>query len=293
ATGQGIDSAPSSEDTVIVVDPSAEIYRYDFGETTSPVAPDHTRVSPLTRGNISWSGSVSSRDRGGPDPVNRDYVFSNDSQTWSHLIANGTWQVVILQGDEADPRDNLTISAEGILQKEDINTNANEFFETSFVIEVTDGTLDLTFDDLGGASDRWVVNRISLIRLSPYQAWATTEQLPETLDAPDQDPDADGIPNIQEFFFGLPPLQEGPAIVIQSSISSDGLDSVFTFSKNPAASLEELVFEASSDLSSWEPFLPSPGSITINPQGNLDEVTVRIQGVFDNAYLRLGLELPE
>jgi hypothetical protein len=293
ATGQGIDSAPSSEDTVIVVDPSAEIYRYDFGETTSPVAPDHTRVSPLTRGNISWSGSVSSRDRGGPDPVNRDYVFSNDSQTWSHLIANGTWQVAILQGDEADPRDNLTISAEGILQKEDINTNANEFFETSFVIEVTDGTLDLTFDDLGGASDRWVVNRISLIRLSPYQVWATTEQLPETLDAPDQDPDADGIPNIQEFFFGLPPLQEGPAIVIQSSISSDGLDSVFTFSKNPAASLEELVFEASSDLSSWEPFLPSPGSITINPQGNLDEVTVRIQGVFDNAYLRLGLELPE
>jgi hypothetical protein len=293
ARGGALNSDPSNVVTTMVVDQNAETYRYDFGQTNSPVAPDHIRISPLTRGNITWSDSVSSRDRGGPDPINRDYLFSTNPRTWSHLITNGTWQVAILQGDETDPRDNLTISAEGILQGDNISIAANEFVETSFAIEVTDGTLDLTFDDLGGASDRWIVNRITLTRISPYQAWASTEQLPENFDAPEQDPDLDGIPNIQEFFFGLPPLQKGPAIVIKSSISADGLNSVFTFSKNPAASLDDLIFEASSDLNSWDPFTPPSEDFTVTPQGSLEEVILQIPGVFDTAYLRLGLDIPE
>lgn len=290
AIGQTFNSDPTDEAVAFVVDPTAQSYRYDFGQPTSPIASDHARIFPLTSGDISWSDSVSSRDRGGPDPINRDYIFSSTSRTWSKQIANGNWEVVILQGDETTPRDNLSISAEGILQRDNINTAANEFIDTRFVIDVSDGTLDLTFDDLGGASARWVVNRISLTRLSPYQTWAAAEQLPDSDDAPNQDPDADGIPNIQEFFFGLPPLQEGPSIVINSSISQDGLDSIFTFTKNPAAPLDALIFEASSDLDTWTPFTPTGDGLSITPLDSLDKVTIRIPGVFDNAYLRLGLE---
>ena len=106
------------------------------------------------------------------------------------------------------PRDNLVVLAEGGLQKENINAETNEFVESTFVVEVTDGTLDLTFDDLGGENNRWVVNRISLTRYSQYDAWATFQGIPDVLNSPKQDPDDDGIPNIQEFFFGLPPLQK-------------------------------------------------------------------------------------
>ena len=293
ATGAGLNSEPSNESTILVVDQSAQIYRYDFGTTTSPTAPDHTRISPLTRGNASWSGPVLARDRGGEDPSNRDFIISPNSETWSHLIENGRWEVSVRQGDKTRPRDNLVVLAEGILQKENINATANGFVETTFVVEVADGTLDLTFDDLGGENNRWVVNRISLTRSSDYQAWATSQQIPDILNSPDQDPDADGIPNIQEFFFGLPPLQKGPGINIKSSISEDGVNSIITFSKNPAAPIENLIFETSQDLISWEPFTPPPGSITLSTVGDLEKVTLRIPEVFDNVYVRLGLNVPD
>ena len=293
ATRTALDSEPSDESTIMVVDQSAQIYRYDFGTTTSPTAPDHTRISPLTRGHISWSGSVLARDREDADLTNRDFVISPNSETWSHLIENGRWKVSIRQGDKTRPRDNLVVLAEGVLQKENINAAANGFVETTFVFEVADGILDLTFDDLGGENNRWVVNRISLTRQSHYEAWATSQGIPETKNSPNQDPDADGIPNIQEFFFGLPPLQKGPGIHIKSSISEDGLYSTVSFSKNPAAPLESLIFEMSEDLISWVPFIPSPESITLRTVGDLEKVTLRMPGIYDNAYIRLGLNVPD
>jgi hypothetical protein len=293
ATGTALNSEPSDESTIMVVDQSAQSYRYDFGTTTSPTAPDHTRISPLTRGHISWSGSVLARDREDADLANRDFVISPNSETWSHLIENGRWKVSVRQGDKTRPRDNLVITAEGILQKENINALANGFVETTFFVEVTDGILDLTFDDLGGENNRWVVNRISLNSQSPYEAWATSQGIPETQSSPNQDPDADGIPNIQEFFFGLPPLQKGPAIKIKSSSSEDGLYSIVSFSKNPAAPLESVIFEMSEDLISWVPFIPSPESITLRSVGNFEKVSFRMPGIYENAYIRLGLNVPD
>jgi len=158
---------------------------------------------------------------------------------------------------------------------------------------VADGTLDLTFDDLGGENNRWVVNRISLTRQSQYEAWATFQGIPDVLNSPNQDPDNDGIPNIQEFFFGLPPLQKGPGIHIKSSISEDGLYSIVSFSKKPAAPIEGLIFEMSEDLISWVSFIPSPENITLRTLGDLERVTLRMPGIYENAYIRLGLNVPD
>ena len=293
ATGTDLNSEPSNESTIMIVDPSAQIYRYDFGTTTSPTAPDHTRISPLTRGHVNWSGAVLARDREDADLANRDFVISPNSATWSHLIENGQWEVSVRQGDKNRSRDNLVIIAEGILQKENINAAANEFAETTFIVEVADGTIDLTFDDLGGENNRWVVNRISLTRQSHYEAWATFQGIPEVLNSPYQDPDNDGIPNIQEFFFGLPPLQKEPGINIKSSISEDGLYSIVSFSKNPAAPIESLIFEMSEDLISWVSFIPSPENITLRTLGDLERVTLRMPGIYENAYIRLGLNVPD
>ena len=293
ATGTALDSEPSDEATIMVVDQSAQSYRYDFGTTTSPTAPDHTRISPLTRGHIRWSGSVLARDREDADLANRDFVISPNSETWSHLIENGRWKVSVRQGDKTRPRDNLVILAEGVLQKENINAETNGFIESTFVVEVTDGTLDLTFDDLGGENNRWVVNRISLTRQSYYEAWVISQAIPDILNSPSQDPDADGIPNIQEFFFGLPPLQKGPGIAVKSSISEDGLQTIVSFEKNPVAPIENLIFEKSLDLISWERFTPPPGTITLSNAGDLEKVTLRMPGVFNNSFIRLGLNVPD
>ncbi|MFT6862778.1 MAG: hypothetical protein ACJAVK_001338, partial [Akkermansiaceae bacterium] len=131
ALGQILNSAPSNEDTSMVVDLSAENYLFDFGEIDSPLTPGAIRISPLTSGDVSWSDPVASLDRGGADLSNRDYIFAATSRTWSHRLINGTWQVIVRQGDESAPRDDLTISAEGILQADDIDSAANQFVENT------------------------------------------------------------------------------------------------------------------------------------------------------------------
>ncbi|MDA7667323.1 hypothetical protein N8547_03165, partial [Akkermansiaceae bacterium] len=94
-------------------------------------------------------------------------------------------------------------------------------------------------------------------------------------------------------FFGLPPLQKGPGITVKSSISEDGLQTIVSFEKNPVAPIENLIFEKSLDLISWERFTPSPGSITLSNAGDLEKVTLRMPGVFDNSYIRLGVNVPD
>jgi hypothetical protein len=66
-----------------------------------------------------------------------------------------------------------------------------------------------------------------------------------------------------------------------------------SFSKNPAAPLESLIFEMSEDLISWVPFIPSPESITLRTVGDLEKVTLRMPGIYDNVYIRLGLNIPD
>lgn len=293
ALGTSSNSDPSNEETLMIADLSVQNYLFDFGEVDSPLAPGAIRISPLTRGDVSWSAPVSSRDRGGLDPSNRDYLFAAEPRTWSHRITNGVWQVTVRQGDETTPREELTISAEGILQVQDTSSAASEFVENTFIVEVSDGSLDLTFDDLGGDSDRWVVNRLELLRISPYQLWTIREELPEALDAPGQDADGDGIANIQEYYFGLPPLTPGPPIEISSAISLDGSNYIFTFTRDPASPVDSAVLEVSNDLENWVTLTPPSGSIETSPNGDLEDVILTLPAVGERFFIRLALGLSE
>ena len=49
----------------------------------------------------------------------------------------------------------MEVAAEGITRLSGINTNAGEFKQLGFNVQVTDGTLDLTFSDAGGV-DGWL-----------------------------------------------------------------------------------------------------------------------------------------
>ncbi|MDG2324314.1 MAG: matrixin family metalloprotease [Akkermansiaceae bacterium] len=291
AQGAGGKSDPSGDEIKMVVDLSAERYVYDLGGTQSPVASGAFRVSRQTDGDVSWSGSVTSRDRGGSDLSNRDYLWSSSARTWSHRIANGVWEVSVRQGDEDDPRENMTIAAEGNLVASNLDTATNEFLETTFLVEVEDGSLDLTFDDTGGASDRWVVNRVELNLQTPYQSWAFSEELPGGQSGPEQDADGDGIANVQEYYFGLSPLIEDDAIVIESAPAADASKFEFIFVRDPEAQVGEVVFETSDDLVEWNEFDPSPEEIDISPQGSLERVTLTLSSADDQRYIRIGLSI--
>ena len=291
ALGVGDDSDPSGEEIKMVVDLTAESYIYDLGGTQSPIGAGGFRVSRQTDGDVSWSSSVTSRDRGGSDLFNRDYLWSSSVRTWSHRIANGVWEVTVRQGDEDDPRDNMSIAAEGNLIASNIDTSTNEFIDTTFLVEVNDGSLDLTFDDSGGASDRWVVNRIDLNLQPPYESWAFLENLPEGQDEPEQDADGDGIANIQEYYFGLSPLVEDDIFVIEATPATNASEFEFSFLRDPSAQVDEVVFETSDDLEEWNEFVPLPGEIATSPEGDLERVTLTLSRADDHRFIRIKLSV--
>ena len=291
ALGVGDDSDPSGEEIKMVVDLAAKSYLYDLGGTQSPIGAGGIRVSRQTDGDVSWSSSVTSRDRGGSDLFDRDYLWSSNERTWSHRIANGVWEVTVRQGDEDDPRDNMSIAAEGNLIASNIATSTNEFVDTTFLVEVDDGSLDLTFDDSGGASDRWVVNRIDLNRPPPYESWAFLENLPEGQDEPEQDADGDGIANVQEYYFGLSPLVGDNAFVIETMPAPTAGEFEFSFLRDPSAQLGEVVFETSDDLHSWIEFVPLPEDVSTSPEGDLERVTLTLSGSDDHRFIRIGVSV--
>lgn len=157
------------------VDMNQTSYNYDFGTPTSPVRGGWQGISPNTFGDISWSSNVVARDRGSSstaNEINRDFVQSSGPVTLEHKIANGLWSVVLNMGDDDYSHDNMSVTAEGILITNDVdslaksfpyvNTQGDSASPTNFEVLVTDGSLSLTFDDLGGSDVNWVLSRLSL-----------------------------------------------------------------------------------------------------------------------------------
>lgn len=148
-----------------LVNVSQTQYDYDLGEVGSPVAAGFLRLSDLTNGEISWSGAVQALDRSGDD-LNRDFVYSNSARTLEHKLANGIWDVTLNLGDASVARDNISVTAEDILQNGDIDTALGEFLEYTFRVAVSDGALSLDLADNGGSDSDWVLNRLSLSHFS-------------------------------------------------------------------------------------------------------------------------------
>ncbi len=154
-----------------VVDLNRTTYDYDFGTTGSPVGVagpvTWEPITPQTTGDISWSAPVDSRDRGpnGADDIERDLVFAGGPRTLSHRIANGVWAVTLNMGDTCCIHDDMSVTAEGVVISGDVDAPTGTFAEVTGQVVVTDGSLDIEFEDLGGVDVNWVANRLSLERL--------------------------------------------------------------------------------------------------------------------------------
>ena len=159
----------------------------------------------------------------------------------------------------------------------------------SFKVQGT-GTLFLRIEGDNTDSTQLYTLQIEIVEPTPFEAWAIAESIPEALAAPDDDADADGLFNLQEYYFGLSPLIPDPANPVTSAISPDGNSYFFTFPRDPNATIATVIFEISDDLSLWLPYLPDPGQISVNPIGDQEEVSITIPTHGESRFLRLGLE---
>ena len=175
-TGDGVGAAPGwvlnrlsltrIADLPVSVDLNLSNYDYDLGTDSSALASGFDRIKPETSGDIAWSTVVQATSRSAGGDLNRDFVNGSSNTTLEHALAPGIWDVTVNVGDADLARDNISISAEGIVQLADIDTVAGEFAVETFRVEISDGGLSLDIVDNGGSNSEWVLNRLSIAKVS-------------------------------------------------------------------------------------------------------------------------------
>jgi len=277
AINQDRESGPSNRVNALTIDQSASLYRYDLGLQSSPLSSGAGRIFPNTRGDISWNGSVSSRDRAGNngfDFLDRDFIFSSSARVLEHEIANGLWQVTFRSGDADVAHDQLQVSAEGQLVASGISSDVGEVVERSFLTTVNDGGLTLRFADGGGSNPDWVINAL------------TIEQGGNLL----ADPDNNGLDQLSEFFFGIESSGSSSSGGSQvESVSSDGRIRY----KRRSFSNVTLVYEMSTDLTIWTAFTPVGGEEVTPLEGGMEEVQLDVPVETETTFVRFRLTAPQ
>jgi fibronectin type 3 domain-containing protein len=161
-------NSPSlTNNTAILWTPTYGLY-FDMGTLTSPIEEGYTSVTPTTIYSPSlgfgWDSSsgLDSRDRGAPDDLRRDFVFSAVQRTFKINTGNGLWLIQLGIGDKSYAHDRIDILIEGFLIFDNVNTTANQFVRLDAMVYVTDGTLDITLRDDGGSDPNWILNYVEI-----------------------------------------------------------------------------------------------------------------------------------
>jgi fibronectin type 3 domain-containing protein len=138
----------------------------DFGTGVSPAESGYTAVSESTPYSAfvgyGWASTagLGARDRGLPDDLRCDLVFSGTDRTFNVDLTNGEYRVVLVLGDQSYLHDLIDVYAEGGLVVNDLTSAAGAFREVAFLVTVSDGQLNLLFHDDGGVDANWVVNAL-------------------------------------------------------------------------------------------------------------------------------------
>jgi hypothetical protein len=127
----------------------------DFGSEISPVKAGAVAVAalPFTAAKgIGWTGGVNNVqivDRGFGTTGLRDIALTSNS-SFAFNVPNGSYIVRLTFGDAIKAHDLMRTTIEGS-NKPLVSTAANEFITRVYTANVTDGQLNLTFTDMGGA----------------------------------------------------------------------------------------------------------------------------------------------
>jgi len=150
-----------------IVDINEDLYRYDCQPASGFPLGGREVISPETTGDVRWVTKPGADDRYiQNDPVNeaqRDFIFSSSPRTLQHELRAGVWRVSVVNGDRSASRNGQSVDAEGQVGLTSFNSSQRDFTQRSFEVEVTDGTLDLTFS----GSSIWVLNSLQIEYLRP------------------------------------------------------------------------------------------------------------------------------
>jgi len=165
------DSRPGSGSFDVGADELAP-WAFDFGTASSPLVAGWTRVTHATAFSpaqgYGWlSGTIASRDRGGPDDLRRDFAFT-PLGTFAVAVPNGRYLVEVTLGDQTAGHNQMGVFLEGVLA-ESVTTAAGEFRTVSAEVSVTDWQLTLLLDDLGGGDPNVVLAALQLRRALPVR----------------------------------------------------------------------------------------------------------------------------
>ena len=140
----------------------------DFGTELSPIQAAAAGVGdlPFTAGkSLGWTaGRENLRivDRAIGVPALRDVALTPNS-SFGFAVPNGQYFVRITFGDATTAHDSMRVRLEGSA-KPVVNTAVNTFVTRAYVVDVSDGRLDLDFQDLGGSDPDVAVTGIGFSR---------------------------------------------------------------------------------------------------------------------------------
>jgi hypothetical protein len=158
----------------VLVEDYEEYKKFDFGTATSPVETDFINVTKNTvypANGYGWTTAVDNDyDRGIGNDLERDFVYDNDNRTFNIDLPNDDYLVTVLLGDKGSySHDNMNVYAEDVLKLYNVTTAAGEVKWLNFTITVTDGQLNITFNDGGGTDSNWVCEGLTILRKAVTQ----------------------------------------------------------------------------------------------------------------------------
>ncbi|MCC6511438.1 MAG: hypothetical protein IT423_20230 [Pirellulaceae bacterium] len=161
---------------------------FDFGTTTSALVGNFARISQQTTYSASvghgWTGgTILSADRGGPTLL-RDFIYTA-AGNFAVKLPNGTYIVDLIMGDTgAYGHDQMVVTLEGV-QAGNTSTAKNQVVSRSYRTTVSDGQLNVGFQDVGGSDAYVVVQGMRIYDASAgpelNQYWPTQAGVPATL----------------------------------------------------------------------------------------------------------------
>jgi hypothetical protein len=163
-----VSDSTTTVDFQLQPNPPSTTGSFDFGTGSSPVESGYTQVTESTVYSAAlgygWDSAVGlgSRDRGAPDNLRRDLVFSSGDHTFKVDLANGQYTVTLIIGDNGYTHDLIDVYAENVLQVDHLTVNAGAFSTQVFTVLVNDGQLSIKFHDAGGSDLNWVINAIKI-----------------------------------------------------------------------------------------------------------------------------------
>ncbi len=223
---------------------------FDFGTSTSPVAPGYVQVTEATSytaGAYGWTAPSHAESRDSStlsDALRQDFVMSGTSApTFRVDLPNGNYAVTVIMGDPDAAHDNMIVKANGRVMLADVDTAPMSFAVNTFIVTASSGTLTLQFLDAGGVNSVWVVNAVSIVPTSQPPTACDRAQFIADVTVPDGTTFAPAAAFLKTWRLknvGTCPWTTDYALVFDSGNLMDGLDVVKLSQNVPPGSMVDV-----------------------------------------------------